>query len=208
MATPTHHAEQQMGTKETPAGPAGTGRGGSQTALRAHPTGTFGESFRLLALDVVRLLEGETNRSLLVMSGLPGEGRTLTAYNLARSLAELSLPVLLVDANPAGAPRTVDLGDPPGVHRIDLSEEAGGLGDFLQAARKVIARGGEEGAITIVDVPAATRSSIGFHLAKEVAGSLFVVRTRKSRGVGIPTEMRAQLDLLGARILGVVVNDG
>src|SRR6202022_70943 len=61
------------------------------------------ETFRLLALNIQRLIGGLDRRSILVLSAWPNHGRSLICRSLARALSEIMPPVLLVDADPAGA---------------------------------------------------------------------------------------------------------
>src|SRR3989442_12766102 len=75
----------------TPAAETGRPKAKEATTSRA-----FTEGFRLLALNVQRLLEGERRRSILVLSAGPKEGRSLAAANLAKSLAEIAPPVVLI----------------------------------------------------------------------------------------------------------------
>lgn len=172
----------------------------------------FAESFRLLALNVLRLLETAPNRSLLIMSGVAGEGRTLAAVHLAHALVDLTPRVILVDANGSGSehhrPRRRHLADEerPGLQFIAAGGES--PAEVAETVKRVINRAGDLGAVTVIDVPAATRSSLGFHIAPAVGGVLCVVRRRKSRGLAVPAAIREQLDLLGAPVLGVVVNEG
>ena len=57
----------------------------------------FRESVRSLRMKLLRRLPGDACRVLLVTSTMPGEGKTTVAANLALSLAEGGLRVILVD---------------------------------------------------------------------------------------------------------------
>jgi Mrp family chromosome partitioning ATPase len=206
-----------------------------QTALIDGPgiaAGPFIESFRLLAMNLNRLLEEVERRSILVVSGLPGDGRSLTAMWLARALAEISSPVLLVDADPVGS------GSPAPWRRSLQSTNGNGsshpvigssspfevdgqqglytylpqagkraqsafLGDVIDTLGHALA----EGMAAVVDTPACLHSTVAFGLAPHVGGVLYVARPYA--GHRPPhLEIRNQLDLLGANVLGVVVNEG
>lgn len=63
-------------------------------------TGPFTESYNLLRTQVLQRAEENNWKVLAITSPGPGEGKTLTAINLAISIAkELDYTVLLVDAN-------------------------------------------------------------------------------------------------------------
>jgi protein-tyrosine kinase len=58
------------------------------------------DQIKILRAQVLRRMQEVAGNSLLVTSAKPGEGKTLTAINLAISIShELDLTVLLVDAN-------------------------------------------------------------------------------------------------------------
>ncbi len=59
-------------------------------AVWVAPGSAFAEAFRHLAQQVRRQLAGEASSSVLVTSALPGEGKTLTACNLALALSSLA----------------------------------------------------------------------------------------------------------------------
>jgi Mrp family chromosome partitioning ATPase len=174
------------------------------------------EGFRLLALNVERLLAGESRRSIVVMSAHSWEGRSTTAAGLALALAKTHPPVLLIDADPEGS----GLGDlvptkaahggvsttlrvlhpGSGLHRMSDS--------FLEDVRDACGEALDEGATVVIDAPACATSSAGFYLAATATGVLYVTRTTSSRNGIVHADVGAQLELLGARVLGVVVNEG
>jgi len=78
----------------------------------------FLESFRLLRSSLLCLAgDGERLRVLLVTSSVPGEGKSLIAANLARTLAFTGSRVLLVDSDlrRGGLHRWMELPDGPGL---------------------------------------------------------------------------------------------
>jgi len=185
------------------------------------------ESFRLLALNIQRLLEPEPRRCIAVLSAWPADGRSLAAAALARALAELTPPVLLVDADPAGSGINGSMPPLRAKKRPDeFAIEAGGDLSLKQLQRLVPEKNGlttqaqflaeVQGAIeqalrsqmtVVVDTPACTSSSVAFHIAACATGVLYVARNG-SRDQGIHRDIRAQLDLLGVRVLGVAFNEG
>lgn len=72
----------------------------SQPVLEAleDPRSSFSEAYYALRTSL-RLSAGGTPRSLLLTSSRAGEGKSTTAYTLARSFAQIDLKVLLVDGD-------------------------------------------------------------------------------------------------------------
>jgi len=186
--------------------------------------GPYIESFRLLALNLNRMLERIDRRSILVVSGLPGDGRSLTALGLARGMAEISAPVLLVDADPVGSGGSAawERSPNPAVNgsstRFQLDGQAGlytyqpqagkrAQAAFLSDVIETLGRALSEGMTAVIDTPACLDSTVAFGLAPHVGGVVYVARPRA--GHRPPhLDIRNQLDLLGANVLGVVVNEG
>ncbi|HEY1421109.1 MAG TPA: hypothetical protein VGG90_10415 [Candidatus Dormibacteraeota bacterium] len=167
----------------------------------------FTEGFRLLALDIDHLLQGSPNRSVLVMSALPKEGRTTTAAGLARAFAEVATPVALVDANPAAVIGSAPVAGQP-YEVISPWATYDTQAEVVDYVRLVLESGRSAGATVVIDVPPATTSSLGFFLAPLVGGVLYVMRTRRTPDATFAAAVRSQLDLLGVKVLGVVVNEG
>ena len=93
-------------------------------ATIVEPHSAVSEQYRKLKSNLVRLTNEDKFRNLLmVTSAIPGEGKSLTAANLAISMAqEYDLTVLLIDA---------DLRR-PSIHRYLGFEQTIGLSDCLQ----------------------------------------------------------------------------
>jgi protein-tyrosine kinase len=93
------------------------------------PQSPTAEEYRKLKSMLVKLTrEGEFRNSIAVTSSVPNEGKSLTALNLAISLAhELDHTVLLIDA---------DLRR-PSLHRYLEIEQAAGLSDVLLGEAEV-----------------------------------------------------------------------
>jgi protein-tyrosine kinase len=72
------------------------------------------ESYRALRTRLMRLQSSRDIRSVVLSSGAPGEGKTLTTLNLALCCARLeALRVLVVDADLRSRGLTRLIGDPP-----------------------------------------------------------------------------------------------
>jgi Mrp family chromosome partitioning ATPase len=72
--------------------------------------------------------------------------------------------------------------------------------ETLDAARR-------DRATVVIDTPAVTVSSAAVAIAARAGGVLYVARRRQARAP-LHTEVRDQLELMGARLLGVVFNEG
>jgi capsular exopolysaccharide synthesis family protein len=93
-----------------------------QRVVSAFENGEFTDAYKILSTQVLHKLQENRWNALAVTSPNAGEGKTLTAINLAISLAkEVTYTVLLVDA---------DLRD-PGVHRYFGLQPELGLSDYL-----------------------------------------------------------------------------
>ena len=79
------------------------------------------ENYRTLSANIKYSDVDNPPKSLLITSAAPGEGKTATASNLAITMAQSGLSVLLIDTD-LRRPRT---------HRIFLQDRTPGLTDFL-----------------------------------------------------------------------------
>jgi capsular exopolysaccharide synthesis family protein len=94
----------------------------SRRVMAAYDKGPFVDAFKILRTQVMHRLRENNWNVLGVTSPGHGEGKTLTAVNLAVSLAmETTQTVLLVDA---------DLSN-PGVHEVFGLKDCPGLADYL-----------------------------------------------------------------------------
>jgi protein-tyrosine kinase len=90
--------------------------------VSAFENGEFSDAYKILSTQILHKLQDNRWNTLAVSSSNAGEGKTLTAINLAISLAkEVTYTVLLVDA---------DLRD-PSVHRYFGLQPELGLSDYL-----------------------------------------------------------------------------
>lgn len=196
-----------------------------------YPRSAAAEAYRTIRTNIEFASIDAPNRILLVTSALTGEGKTVTAANLAVAFAQAGRPVLLVDA---------DLRK-PGIHRIfDLSNERG-LTTLLrrevsvdtvahpteqanlrvvttgplppnpaellasQRMRVILDRLTAGGDLIIIDGPplqAVTDSAI---LSSFANGTLLVVGAGRSRRDAVRMGREA-LAKAGANVLGVVLN--
>jgi hypothetical protein len=170
------------------------------------------ESMRLLALNVDRLLVDATSRSVLLLSARADDGRSFVSTSLAAALGEICSRVLLVKADPLGSEDGFDSivshSSETGWLRVADCGRAGGVAqvDYVAGVSGVIEDGLRQGATVVVDSPACTTSAVAFHLATAVGGVLYLA-TSKPQNPEIHHDIRAQLDLLQANILGVIFNE-
>jgi polysaccharide biosynthesis transport protein len=178
------------------------------------------EGFRLLALNCRRLLSDSVRRSIVVLSASPREGRSTTAAGLATAMSQIMPPVVLIDADPDGSglsglvpDSTQELGDGlvgsrPSLQVVNPPFPEGTSGTFLDTVQDAVQDALDGGATVIVDAPACLASSAAFYLATAATGVLYVTRRNSSQDANVHADIGAQLELLGARVLGVVVNEG
>ena len=88
----------------------------SYSLLQESPKGMVADSFRTVRTNIQYFVPGETSKTLLVTSILPGEGKTFCSVNLASILAMAGKKVLLMD---------FDLHKPKVGKALGLSSEIG-----------------------------------------------------------------------------------
>lgn len=192
-----------------------------------------GEAFRSIRALICHGQPDGCPRSILVTSAQPAEGKSFVAVNLAVALAGTGQPVLLVDADlrRSSIHQVFDI-EPSAVGLSSLlahgySPESAIIGTdipnlaFLPAgprphdpaallsseqARRLFAMLSEQYAFVVVDSPPLLTASDAAVVSLQVEGVLLVVRAHAT-----PLEAtqlaRDRLERLGARIVGVVLND-
>jgi tyrosine-protein kinase Etk/Wzc len=212
----------------------GNGTGGRRNALvtltKAHSVGA--ESFRNLRTNVRFVRAGQGATEMVVTSPAPQEGKSLTAANLAIALAQQGMKTLLVDADMRRSVqhRQFDIESSPGLSDLLVSEE--GLDGVIRQSEvenlDVLPAGvhppnpaelvggprmerlldvlRQRYDSIVIDSPpmlAVTDASV---LGKNTDGVILVVRAERPEKDAINLAIQ-QLQHVGARILGVVVND-
>jgi capsular exopolysaccharide family len=141
----------------------------------------FSESYQQLRTHLMLSTPGGPPRTILVTSGEEGEGKTLTALNLAQSLAKSGDPILLIDC---------DLRCP----RIHLMKELSNT----------------EGLTTLLTVKELDEQTIDKTIRKNGCGNLHILtageRTVNPANLLHSMEMRTLLERLSARYAHIIID--
>lgn len=170
------------------------------------------DSCRLLALGLNRVLPDLRSRSVAVVSASPGDGRSTVSVLLARALAEIAAPVGVIDADPFGrgmaeAPEIARSFEPPySVLRLGRNG-SGAHALFMGRLESAIEQGAAHGLTVVIDTPACLVSSAAFSIARMAGGVLYLAK-RRARSTVPHHDIRAQLELVGAQLVGVAFNEG
>ena len=199
--------------------------------LQAHSPAV--EAYRLVRTNLQYLAVDKPLRSIMITSGLPGEGKSLTAANLALSFANAGKATVLVDADMRRPVQSALFGLP---NVYGLSAVLAGsctLKESLQSVPRarnlwVLPSGptppnpaellGSRRAkdlfsglvndydVVIYDTPPPVMVADPLVLAPQVDGVILVVSAENSDYVQSQKAKEA-LEKVGARILGVILND-
>jgi capsular exopolysaccharide synthesis family protein len=212
---------------EDPARPASV-----ETAFRDTPGGVVTESFRQVKAPMVKRMDTEGLRTLLVLAGMPGSGATTVACNLAIACAASDDRVLVIDANVRrpglqrvfGISESVGLADclagqaslgdvvrPTNVPNLSVLT-AGTPGNRMMPERlssetmtRLLAEAASKFDRVFIDCPPAIVSGDGLALANRCDAVVMVVRALNEKR-GLVNRIRAQLSESRAELIGVVVN--
>jgi non-specific protein-tyrosine kinase len=197
-----------------------------------YPRSSIAEGYRTLRVNVEFAAVDAPVHTLLVTSALPGEGKTVTATNLAVAFAQTGSRVLLVDADlrKPGADIMFDLPNSQGLTTMLRGDSVGPeipsqpteqpnlrvlttgplppnpaelLGSQRMQAVLSILR--ESADLLIFDSPPVQTVTDAAVLSAFVDGTLLVVAAGKSRR-GNVRKARETLARAGANVLGVVLN--
>lgn len=190
------------------------------------------EAYRLLRTNLIFSHAVQRLDSILITSPSAAEGKTTTAANLAVTVAQQGMRVVLIDCD-LRRPRlhsVFGLAKQPGlteflIHRNTLAEvvhetfvpnlfliPAGAMppnpGDLLgiERMRQLIAKLGELVDLVILDSPPILAASDSTILGLQVDGALLVARAGKTERGTAQVAMQ-QLSKAGVRVVGVVIND-
>lgn len=196
------------------------------------PSSRFAEGYRILSAKLNLTGSREVARSITVLSGGPGEGKSTTAFNLAWVCAQSGMKVLVIDAdirrpsmhNAAGIENTLGLGEWL-VGQASLDEliqttstanlemltagslgpdELGGFSRARFGSLLEICRSNYD--VIVVDSPPVLGISDASVVCQEVDVTLLLIQHRRyPRNVS----MRAKrvIDEVGGKLFGVILNN-
>jgi non-specific protein-tyrosine kinase len=203
-----------------------------QLAAILYPRSGATESYRTLRTNVEFASVDAPIRTLLVTSALPGEGKTVTASNLAVVFAQAGRRVILVDADlrQPGVDRLFNLTNERGLTTLLRADETsieavlqgteqaplrllttGPLppnpAELLgsQRMRTIVERLVATGDLVIFDTPPLQAVTDAAILSSFVDGTLFVIDASRSHRRAVRMAREA-LERAGANVLGVVLN--
>lgn len=197
------------------------------------PKSAAGEAYQFLVSSLEYVLEGHGSQVVLVTSPLQGDGKTVTAANLAVAAVRDGRRTLLVDADErmrelsrlfgVDGPGLVDLATPSeaeatrAVVKVGLpqggellftpagSNHADPAGFFRSAGfRRALARLRSRADLVILDSPPLLAVSDTSALAGQVDGIVLVVR--RGTPFSVLSETKERLSFVGAPLLGYVFN--
>lgn len=201
--------------------------------LTEHQDFYVAEAYKSLRTNVMFSLTGESeSKVILFTSSMQGEGKSITAANLAISFAQYNKRTLLIDCDlrrPKLA-RLMGITGETGLSNIlmqpKLSEKA--ILDTKEPNMKVMLAGDippnpsellgssrmkalldalrEKFDYIILDTPPINVVTDAMVLCPQVDGALFVVRSGKAERGGVKRGVD-QLEYAGAKLLGFVLND-
>jgi capsular exopolysaccharide synthesis family protein len=193
------------------------------------------EAFQTLRSSLTYFNADQQLRTLLVVSGLKGEGKTTVASNLAVAYASSGKSVLLIDADlrkPDAASR-FGMADPAGLSQVlagsvslhDALREVGPFGDRLrvlpagaippnasallgsQRMANLITELEREADLVILDSTPLLNVSDAFPLLDKASGIVALVRLDKTPRDAVRRMLKI-IDSAGGNILGLVATDG
>lgn len=196
-----------------------------------NPMATASETYRALRTSVQFSRPDTVIRSLVVTSSNPGEGKSVTAANLAIVLAQAGRRVLFVDADlrrPTGH-RKFGLSREPGLVQELFSEEpfhpdqatevaedlfvltAGSLApnpsELLSSKRmrEFLAEAQEHFDLVVFDAPPVLAATDAVLISTQVDAAILVVRAGQTRDYDLTSSLEA-LRSVGAPVIGTLLN--
>lgn len=219
-------------SRGTPREAAGQEDGLPELVTLSAPRSAGAEAFRTLRTNLLFTQAARALKTITVTSASPAEGKTTVSSNLAVAFAQQGLRVIVLDCDlrkprlhePFAIPRTPGLTDVAlGTATLEdavratavegLSVLAAGTlppnpAEFVGGGRMQALLGeiAERYDIVIVDTPPVLAAADAAVLASRADGTVIVLRAGQT-GRGAAQHAVRQLNTVGARMLGAVVND-
>jgi receptor protein-tyrosine kinase len=206
-------------------------RKGVWVASLDEPRGPAAEAYRTLRTNVLAMAARHEMKLIAVTSAVPNEGKSTTSANLALSLAQAGKRTLLIsgDLRKPGLARLFGMHNTWGL--VDVLRRGAPVGDVVQTSpvellrvlntgpvpaspaellqspqmREVLAEQRDIYDFVIVDCSPVLGLADALALAPVVDGVLIVASERTKQGA--VAEARAELDQVGGRVVGTVMND-
>ena len=209
---------------------AGDAEGEEHPPVLAQDATHISEAYRMLRTNFMCAPGAHNVKTLLITSTAPREGKTLTATHLAASIAEEGLRVLLIDADLwrgrvheiAGIPEAPGLVEilagevapsavptgMPGLYLLPRGRRHPSPSSLTRSTeiRKILQDLGKGFDMIIIDAPPVLATAAGPALAAVADGVMLVIRAGRTDRAAVREALR-QLGMVGARVLGAVLND-
>ena len=190
------------------------------------------EHYRSLRTWLLLSARGETGHTVLVTSAVPGEGKTTTSLNLAVSLAKTGANTILVelDIHRPQLARLLGLGSDdgfsehfrqrddvmghisettiPNLYALTAGPDSSCLSEMMgsRAMQETLSRLSERFQYVVIDSPPVLMTTDAVVISTMVDGVVLVIRGDQTP-VDTIREAQHQLDRVGAKVHGAVVND-
>lgn len=196
------------------------------------PSSRFSEGYRILSAKLNLTGSRETARSITVLSGGPGEGKSTTAFNLGYVCAQSGMKVLVIDADirrpsmhgAVGLENTLGLGEwlvgqasldeliqstsTPNLEMLTAGslgpDELGGFSRARFGSLLEICRSNYD--VIVVDSPPVLGISDASVICQEVDVTLLLIQHRRyPRNVSV--RAKRVIDEVGGKLFGVILNN-
>lgn len=205
---------------------------GAKFLTQDEPNSRFAEGYRILCAKLNLTGARDLARSITVLSGGPGEGKSTTAFNLAWVCSQSGMKVLLIDADirrpsmhgAAGVENTLGLGEflagqasldeliqTSAVSNMEIltagslgPEELGGFSRARLAALLEICRPNYD--VIVVDSPPVLGISDASVISQEVDVTLLLIQHRRYPR-NVSQRAKRVIDEVGGKLFGVILNN-